>query len=90
LFCFYSKRFCFIKALFLDENKITNIHGLENLQKLEDLSLKGNPLNNDLIKKLGGLNYSGSAKNPQRFVEYCKKEKKYYWKIVLLESSCSV
>ncbi len=38
---------------------------------LSSLWLKNNPINENIIEDLGGLDSSGYANNPRKFVEYC-------------------
>ena len=61
-----------LKTLDLRHNNIREIRGLENLEHLTKLKLSGNPLPEALLEELGGLDKRGTAKNPQKFVEYCR------------------
>jgi Leucine-rich repeat (LRR) protein len=56
-------------------NYISNITGLDKLNKLLELKLIGNNIHSELLEKLGGLAENGLVKNPQRFIDYCKKNK---------------
>ncbi|MGV9172476.1 MAG: hypothetical protein ACOC35_07905 [Promethearchaeia archaeon] len=66
-------RLRYLKELNLNNNNISRIRGLEHLAHLEKLSLNDNPLPQSLLNRLGGLNDSGYANEPQKFVEYCKE-----------------
>ena len=61
-----------MRTLDLRHNFITDIHGLENCINLKKLKLKGNPIPEELLNLLGGINTYGNARDPQRFVEYCQ------------------
>ncbi|MHA1146935.1 MAG: leucine-rich repeat domain-containing protein [Promethearchaeota archaeon] len=61
-----------LRTLDLRHNNIREIKGLENLENLKRLKLRGNPLPEALLEELGGLDKWGNAKNPQKFVEYCR------------------
>jgi len=61
-----------IRTLDLRHNFITDIHGLENCTNLKKLKLKGNPIPENILNLLGGVNKYGNARKPQKFVEYCQ------------------
>ncbi|KKN22204.1 hypothetical protein LCGC14_0917630 [marine sediment metagenome] len=61
-----------LNKLQLNNNNITEIKGLENSTELKILTLGGNPINPNLIEKLGGLDDKGYAYDPQKFVNYCR------------------
>jgi len=60
----------------LGHNNITEIKGLGTLYNLKKLKIDGNLIHQDIIEHLGGLEITGIAKKPQKFVEYCSLEKK--------------
>ena len=64
-----------MKSLDLRNNQIKELQGLGMLTRLEQLFLGGNQIDSDLIEKLGGLNRNGCAYKPQKFVEYCRRNK---------------
>ncbi len=55
---------------------VTEVKGFENLDNLIELKLDGTNIPASLLDQLGGLDKSGKANNPKRFVEYCKRKKK--------------
>jgi hypothetical protein len=64
-----------LNMLDLRNNQLTNISGIGNLKNLKKLRIRGNPLPNQLIDHLGGLDRYGNAQDPQKFVEYsCRVE----------------
>ncbi len=65
-----------LQKLDLHNNQIAEIKGLENIENLQALYLKGNPIPKKLLEELGGLYPDGNAKEPQRFVDYCRQQKK--------------
>ncbi len=64
-----------LSELDLLENQITAIKGLESLENLQRLSLSGNQIPDQVLKELGWSDSDGWANTPQRFIEYCRKEK---------------
>ena len=60
-----------LETLDLGNNKIKIIRGLESLMLLKDLWLPGNEIEEGLLNQLGGLDSSGCAIEPMKFVEYC-------------------
>jgi len=64
-----------LDSLWLTKNEISEIKGLENLTKLEILGISSNRIPPRLIQELGGLDKEGRAKDPQKFVEYCRLRK---------------
>lgn len=65
-----------LETLHLNNNQITEIKGLESLKVLQKLYLKDNPILKVLLEDLEGLYPDGNAKKPQRFVEYCRQQKR--------------
>ena len=63
-----------LKSLNLDRNRLTEIKGLESLISLQYLKIYHSGMSGELIQKLGGIDL-GNAKDPQKFVEYCRKMK---------------
>lgn len=63
-----------LEILKLERNQISKITGLKNLEKLKSLRIKDNPIPESNLDQLGGLNPLGYAIDPQKFVQYCKKE----------------
>lgn len=57
-----------LEELWLDKNQITKIEGLNNLKKLREIMLYNNP-----IPELKKLKF---GTNGQKYIEYCKKQKK--------------
>ena len=64
-----------LKKLELDNNYITEIKGLGNLEKLDFLSIGKNKIEEILLERLGRLGRDGGAFKPQKFVEFCKRNK---------------
>ncbi len=64
-----------LRVLCLDRNKINEIKGLETLTELQVLKLDNNQIPKIDLERLGGLNSNGEANYPQRFVEFCRKNK---------------
>lgn len=80
-----------LRILSLDRNNIQEIKGLGALDNLSMLNLNKNPIPLKVLTELGGLSKAvevqvgiwdyekrgvdGLAKDPMRFVEYCKKKK---------------
>ncbi|MFX0075914.1 MAG: leucine-rich repeat domain-containing protein, partial [Candidatus Hermodarchaeota archaeon] len=60
-----------LETLDLGNNNIRSIRGLESLMMLKDFWLPGNNIDKDLLNQLGGLDSSGCALEPMKFVEYC-------------------
>lgn len=60
-----------LESLQLYNNNISKIEGIGNLKKLKLLNLLGNPVQDLIVKKLGGANKLGFADNPRGVVEYC-------------------
>ena len=59
-----------LETLDLGDNQIGLVKGLESLMNLKDLWINGNPINPSILDKLGGLDPSGCAIHPIKFVEY--------------------
>jgi Leucine-rich repeat (LRR) protein len=60
-----------LETLDLGNNHIKIIRGLESLMTLKDLWIKGNDIDDNLLDQLGGIDSSGCAVEPLKFVEYC-------------------
>ncbi len=69
-----------LRFLYLKNNQIKEIKGLENFSIDRDggnmeLNLGDNPIPLMLLRKLGGLNKFGFARDPEIIVDYCIKKK---------------
>ena len=60
-----------LETLDLGNNEITKIKGLESLLNLKGLWLNENPIDENILNGLGGLDSGGCAIDPLKFVEYC-------------------
>lgn len=65
-----------LQELDLRNNKIETISGLEGLMSLKRLYLGGNPIPEEIIETLNGLDEQGMAKSPENFVYYCFRQLK--------------
>ena len=62
-----------LRRLWLEENQISGLKGLENIEWLDELDLGRNKIPANLIEELGGSHKYDRAKEPQNFIDYCKK-----------------
>ena len=66
-----------LETLILVNNQITEIKGLENLKSLKRLVIWGNPIPE--IKGLNSFDLESGIKNPQEFVNYCRKQRNLHY-----------
>ena len=62
-----------LKTLDLRNNQLTKIVGIGNLVNLKKLRIRGNHIPTQLIEHLGGIDRYGTARDPQKFVEYSQR-----------------
>ncbi len=65
-----------LESLDLFGNQIFKIKGFEHQIKLKELRIGNNPIPQDIIEELGGLDKNGFANIPRKFVENCIERKK--------------
>ncbi len=65
-------KLAYLQVLYLGANKITEIKGLGKLMSLQELELGGNRISRGILRRCGGLDAYGMAKDPQKFVKYCQ------------------
>jgi Leucine-rich repeat (LRR) protein len=60
-----------LETLDLNNNNIKKISGLEALMSLNSFWIRENQVPENVLEKLGGIDSSGFANDPIKFVEYC-------------------
>jgi len=64
-----------LKNLEIAENKLTDIQGLEDLPFLESIFIKNNPIPQEIINNLGGINSFGKPLNMDKVIKYVNMKK---------------
>ena len=59
-----------LEGLYLPGNLISEIKGLESLTNLKKLRIHNNPIKQEDLEQVGGLDAEGFTNNPQKFVKY--------------------
>ena len=57
----------------LSQNPIDRVDGFQNMENLYTLYLEDTEISQETLEELGGVNKDGMAREPERFVTYCKE-----------------